>query len=168
MGLAFTKMHGIGNDFVVLDCRERAFALDAATIARLGDRHTGVGFDQLLTIEPARDPSCAFYYGIYNNDGSTSGQCGNGVRCVAAWLRRAGAFVAGAVGLESPSGPVAVELLDDGRVRVDMGAPRFAPTEIPLDLPAADVYSLPVAGSDLRFGAVSMGNPHAVIEVVDV
>src|SRR5258707_1036003 len=80
MGLAFTKMHGIGNDFVVLDCRSRAFALDAGTIARLGDRHTGIGFDQLLTIEPTRDPSCAYYYGIYNSDGSTSGQCGNGVR----------------------------------------------------------------------------------------
>ncbi|TLY51771.1 MAG: diaminopimelate epimerase [Gammaproteobacteria bacterium] len=168
MGLAFTKMHGIGNDFVVLDCRERAFALDAATIARLGDRHTGVGFDQLLTIEPARDPSCEFYYGIYNSDGSPSGQCGNGVRCVAAWLKRAGALRAGAVRLQSPSGPVAVELLDAGRVRVDMGVPRFAPAEVPLDLPAAEVYALQVAGSDLRFGAVSMGNPHAVIEVADV
>ena len=168
MGLAFTKMHGIGNDFVVLDCRSRAFALDARTIARLGDRHVGVGFDQLLTIEPPRDPTCAFYYGIYNGDGSPSGQCGNGVRCVAAWLRRADALGAGVVRLESPSGPVAVELLEDGRVRVDMGAPRFAPAEIPLDLPVADVYALQVAGSDLRFGAVSMGNPHAVVEVADV
>jgi len=164
----FTKMHGIGNDFVVLDCRTQPFALDARALARIGDRHTGVGFDQLLTIEPARDPSCAFYYGIYNSDGSTSGQCGNGVRCVAAWLRRAGALGAGATRLQSPSGPVAVELLDDGGVRVDMGMPRFAPADVPLDLPAADVYALQVAGSDLRFGAVSMGNPHAVVEVVDV
>jgi len=90
--LRFSKMHGSGNDFVVLDCRQQAFALDAAQIRALGDRHTGVGFDQLLSVEPARDPSCAFYYGIWNADGSLSGQCGNGVRCVAAWLHRAGAL----------------------------------------------------------------------------
>ena len=83
MQLRFSKMHGIGNDFVVLDCRKDGFALDAAQIRALGDRHTGVGFDQLLSIEPARDPSCAFYYGIWNRDGSPSGQCGNGVRCCA-------------------------------------------------------------------------------------
>ncbi|CAM5295305.1 Diaminopimelate epimerase OS=Rhodanobacter lindaniclasticus OX=75310 GN=dapF PE=3 SV=1 [Rhodanobacter lindaniclasticus] len=76
----------------MLDGRRQAFALDAAQIRALGDRHTGVGFDQLLSVEPARDPSCAFYYGIWNTDGSPSGQCGNGVRCVAAWLHRAGAL----------------------------------------------------------------------------
>jgi diaminopimelate epimerase len=167
MGLHFTKMHGIGNDFVVLDCRTQPFALDAVQIARIGDRHFGVGFDQLLTIEPARDPSCRFYYGIYNCDGSMSGQCGNGVRCVAAWLKRAGVLGAGAVRLESPSGPVSVELLADGRVRVDMGEPRFLPEQIPLTLPAADPYALDVDGERIEFGAVSMGNPHAVIEVAD-
>lgn len=167
MGLHFTKMHGIGNDFVVLDCRTQPFALDAGGIARLANRHTGVGFDQLLTIAPARDPSCRFYYGIYNADGSTSGQCGNGVRCVAAWLQRAGALGTGAARLESPSGPVAVELLADGRVRVDMGEPRFAPDAIPLTLPAADPYSLAIDRERIEFGAVSMGNPHAVVEVAD-
>ena len=168
MSLHFTKMHGIGNDFVVLDCRTRPFALDSAQMRRLGDRHMGVGFDQLLTIEPARDGSSLFYYGIYNNDGSPSGQCGNGVRCVAAWLRRAGVLNAGAVRLESPSGPIGVELLDSDRVRVDMGEPRFAPEEIPLRLLAADLYTLQVDGCRVEFGAVSMGNPHAVIEVADV
>ncbi len=168
MSPPFSKMHGIGNDFVVLDCRSRPFALDAAQIARIGNRHTGIGFDQLLTIEPARDPSCAFYYGIYNSDGSSSGQCGNGVRCIAAWLRRAGALGAGATRLESPSGPVRVELLGDSRVRVDMGVPRFAPDEIPLTLPQADIYTLQVLNQPVQFGAVSMGNPHAVIEVADV
>ncbi len=167
MSLHFTKMHGIGNDFVVLDCRTRPFTLDAAQIRRLGDRHTGVGFDQLLTIEPSRDASCLFYYGVYNTDGTMSGQCGNGVRCIAAWLRRAGVLNAGSVQLESPSGPVAVELLDDGRVRVDMGEPRFAPDDIPLHLPAADLYTLPAGDRAIEFGAVSMGNPHAVIEVAD-
>lgn len=167
MSLHFTKMHGIGNDFVVLDCRTQPFALSAAEIARIGDRHRGVGFDQLLTIEPARDPSCLFYYGIYNADGSGSGQCGNGVRCVAAWLKRAGALQAGTARLESPSGPVSVELLTDGRVRVDMGEPRFAPEQIPLTLTAADPYALTIDGQHIEFGAVSMGNPHAVVEVAD-
>jgi diaminopimelate epimerase len=102
MKLRFTKMHGAGNDFVVVDCRRAPLTLDARQIARLGDRHFGVGFDQLLTIEPARDPSCAFAYGIYNSDGSLARQCGNGVRCVAAWLHRAGAIGAGELLLQSP------------------------------------------------------------------
>ncbi|MHB8678202.1 MAG: diaminopimelate epimerase [Rudaea sp.] len=167
MKLSFTKMHGIGNDFVVVDCRTQPFALDAAQIVHIGDRHTGVGFDQLLTIEPARDAGCAFAYGIYNADGSRAQQCGNGVRCVAAWLHRAGALGVGATRLQSPSGPVAVELLGDGDVRVDMGVPRFAPADIPLDLPAADPYRLRLGDADIEFGAVSMGNPHALIEVDD-
>jgi len=167
MALRFSKMHGIGNDFVVVDCRARAFALAPARIAALGDRHFGIGFDQLLTIEPARDASCAFYYGIYNSDGSTSGQCGNGVRCVAAWLRRAGVLAAGPVRLESPSGPVEVELLADGRVRVNMSEPRFGAQDVPLNLPDADPYTLDIAGNPVTFGAVSLGNPHAVVEVGD-
>jgi len=168
MSLRFTKMHGIGNDFVVVDCRARPFALDPARIARLGDRRFGIGFDQLLTIEPARDPDCAYRYGIYNSDGSPAGQCGNGVRCVAAWLQRAGALAAGATRLQSPTGPVGIELLADGRVRVDMGVPQFAPARIPLHVDAeADVYRLHVAGEDVEFGAVSIGNPHALVEVDD-
>jgi diaminopimelate epimerase len=169
MRLKFTKMHGIGNDFVIVDCRMQPLALDAAQIARLGDRRFGVGFDQLLTIEPARDASCAFRYGIYNSDGSPAMQCGNGVRCVAAWLRRAGALDVGATRLQSPSGPVGIELLGDGRVRVDMGEPRFAPDAIPFAaLLESDTYRLEVGGRDVEFGALSMGNPHAVIEIADV
>ena len=169
MGLRFTKMHGLGNDFVVVDCRTAPLALDAAGIRRLGDRHFGVGFDQLLTVEPARDPSCAYAYGIWNTDGSRAGQCGNGVRCIAAWLARAGALGTGAVRLESPSGPVAVELLADGRVRADMGEPRFSPAEIPLRAEAeADSYAIDVVGREVGIGAVSMGNPHALVEVDDV
>jgi diaminopimelate epimerase len=168
MNLRFTKMHGAGNDFVVVDCRSAPLALDARQIAQFGDRHVGVGFDQLLTIEPARDRSCAFAYGIFNSDGSPSGQCGNGVRCIAAWLRRDGALGVGAVRLQSPSGPVSVEILDDGRVRVDMGTPHFAPQDIPLLLPDADPYRIELGSGRAEFGAVSMGNPHAVIEVADV
>lgn len=167
--LPFSKMHGIGNDFVVIDCRERALPLTAAQIARLGDRHVGVGFDQLLTIEPSRDPDCAWRYGIYNRDGSQAGQCGNGVRCVAAWLRRAGALADGLTRLQSPSGAVAVEMLADGRVRVDMGVPQFAPAAIPLrEAQTATTYRRRLGAAEIEFGAVSMGNPHAVIEVADV
>jgi len=168
MRLRFTKMHGAGNDFVIVDCRNTPLALDAAQIARLGDRHFGVGFDQLLTIEPARDPSCAFAYGIYNADGSLARQCGNGLRCVAAWLHRAGVIGAGDLLLQSPSGPVSITVGADGSVRAGMGQARFAPHDIPLLLPQADPYRLNANGSAIEFGAVSMGNPHAVIEVDDV
>jgi len=170
VSVRFSKMHGLGNDFVIVDCRDAALPLDVAAIRRLGDRHFGVGFDQLLTIERARDPSCAFAYGIWNTDGSTARQCGNGVRCVARWLVRAGALDAtGRVRLESPSGPMAIELLADGRVRAEMGEPRFAPAAIPLVAEEEqDRYRIDVAGREVEVGAVSMGNPHAVVEVDDV
>ncbi|WP_426701430.1 diaminopimelate epimerase [Rhodanobacter sp. Col0626] len=170
MPLHFWKMHGIGNDFVVLDCRQRAFSLDAFEIRALADRHTGVGFDQLLSIEPARDPACAFYYGIWNGDGSPSGQCGNGVRCVAAWLHRAGALALNDdILIESPSGPVTVRLIAPGDVIVDMGEPVFEPARIPFvaDEPA-NRYDIDVNGDALVIGAVSMGNPHAVMVVQDL
>jgi diaminopimelate epimerase len=167
MKLRFTKMHGIGNDFVIIDCRAQPFALSRAQVARIGDRHFGVGFDQLLTIQPADDPSCAFGYDIYNSDGSKALQCGNGVRCVAAWLRRAGALDVGGTRLQSPSGPVSIEVLDDGRVRADMGMPQFAPGAIPFDGREGDAYRLQIAGTQVEFGIVSMGNPHAVVEVRD-
>ncbi|MEP7186107.1 MAG: diaminopimelate epimerase [Rhodanobacter sp.] len=170
MPLRFSKMHGLGNDFVVLDCREQAFSLDWAQIRALGDRHTGVGFDQLLSVEPPRDASCAFYYGIWNTDGSLSGQCGNGVRCVAAWLHRAGALAIGkSVRIESPSGPVTVRLLASDEVTVDMGEPSFDPVRIPFDTPGpASSYDVTVGDDVLSIGAVSMGNPHAVLVVAQL
>lgn len=168
--LRFSKMHGIGNDFVVLDCRDAPMALNAAQIRALGDRHTGVGFDQLLSVEPARDASCAFYYGIWNRDGSPSGQCGNGVRCIAAWLQRAGALpIAADVRIESPSGPVTVRVLDPTMVTVDMGEPMFEPARIPFAAEqAAPAYELVLASGSVAIGAVSMGNPHAVVVVQDL
>lgn len=170
MQLPFSKMHGIGNDFVVLDCRRKPFALDSAQICALADRHTGVGFDQLLSIEPARDPACTFYYGIWNADGSPSGQCGNGVRCVAAWLHRAGALELGKdVRIESPSGAVTVRLLAPERVAVAMGEPVFAPARIPFAAEAeAASYTIALDDGSLTIGAVSMGNPHAVVVVDDL
>lgn len=169
MPARFSKMHGIGNDFVIVDWRDDAGRVpNAARIASLADRHTGIGFDQLISIEPARDPSCAWYYGIWNADGSPSGQCGNGVRCVAAWLYRDGMIELNTdVRLESPSGPVTVRMLDAGRVVVDMGEPDFTPASIPLDRSAHATYTVHLDGEEVSFGAVSMGNPHAVVLVDD-
>lgn len=170
MALRFSKMHGSGNDFAVIDSRTGALALDAATICAMADRHTGIGFDQLLSVEPARDGASAFYYGIWNADGSPSGQCGNGVRCVAAWLHRAGVLPLGeTVQIQSPSGPVAVRLLDAHRVTVDMGVPIFEPAQIPFDATQpASRHALQVDGQVLEIGAVSMGNPHAVVVADDL
>jgi len=172
MSLRFTKMHGIGNDFAVLDGRTADPTLPPAAIRAMADRHTGIGFDQLLSVEPPRDPGCAFYYGIWNADGSPSGQCGNGVRCVAAWLHRAGALAIGeTVRIESPSGPVAVRLLAADRVTVDMGMPDFTPAASGFDGDEADPQPLALAappGTVLDVGVVSMGNPHAVVAVDDL
>ncbi len=170
MTLRFSKMHGIGNDFAMIDARGAAFAPDPAEVRAMADRHAGIGFDQLISIERPRDPSCRFYYGIWNADGSPSGQCGNGVRCVAAWLHRAGELPLGeAVRLESPSGPVAVRVIAPDRVTVDMGEPDFRPAHVPFDAGApADRYPLEVDGETLDVGAVSMGNPHVVVAVDDL
>lgn len=170
MALRFSKMHGSGNDFAVIDSRNGALALNPATIRAMADRHTGIGFDQLLSVEPARDGASAFYYGIWNADGSPSGQCGNGVRCVAAWLQRAGALMMGeTVQVQSPSGPVAVRVVDTHRVTVDMGEPMFEPARIPFDAAQmTDRYPIEVDGQTLSIGAVSMGNPHAVVVVDDL
>ena len=169
MTLHFSKMHGIGNDFVVVDCRDAPLGLSAAQIRRLADRHRGVGFDQLLTIERADRADCVWRYDIYNQDGSHAGQCGNGARCVALWLQHEGVLPSGKVRLQSPSGVIEVEMRDEKTVRVDMGVPEFSPAHIPLLVDAeAASYTLEIAGQRLSFGAVSMGNPHAVIQVEDI
>ena len=169
--MRFSKMHGAGNDFVVVDLRDGRAPPDAAACRRIADRHRGIGCDQILTIEPARDPRAVAAYRIRNADGSLSAQCGNGARCIAAWLVRAGAApAAGGFAIESDAGLHAVLRDADGQFVIDMGAPRFAPGAVPLrDCgEQADAYAAEIAGASLRFGAVSMGNPHAVVEVADV
>ena len=163
----FSKMHGAGNDFIVIDLRHGQVAPDAALVARMADRHTGIGCDQLLTIEPALSPGAVVSYRIWNADGSQAGQCGNGARCVAAWLVREGVAPRGQFVIDSPSGEHAVRWIDDGQFEVEMGAPRFAPGRVPLlGFPhERDEYLVAAAGESLRLGAVSMGNPHAVLEV---
>ncbi len=164
-------MQGAGNDFVVLDLRGGVEAPSPEWCRALGDRHRGVGCDQILTVEDARAPGSVASYRVWNADGSPAGQCGNGARCIAAWLIRAGvAPHSGAFNLDSPAGTHAVEQHHDGSVRVAMGFPEFDPARIPLqgfDAPR-DAYVLPVRGSIIAVGAVSMGNPHALIEVDDV
>ena len=168
MSLRFTKMHGIGNDFVVLDRRDASTALSADLARRLADRHFGVGCDQVMTIERSDDAAFAFRYGIYNADGSRAGQCGNGLRCVVRWLADRGLVRGQGIRLLGPSGPVQVNVLDDGRIRADMGVPQFDAVQVPLAASTATRYVLELDGQSIVFGAVSMGNPHAVIAVEDV
>lgn len=168
MVMRFSKMHGIGNDFVVVDRRGLSARLEPDLVQAIADRHTGVGFDQLLTVEDPRAPGSLAAYGIYNSDGSAARQCGNGVRCLVAWLHR-DAPIRGRVVLDGPVGPVACERLADGRIRVDMGVPQFAPETVPFVVAAAaDDYPLSIVGGPLRIGVASMGNPHAVLEVDEV
>ncbi|TAN05937.1 MAG: diaminopimelate epimerase [Rhodanobacteraceae bacterium] len=170
MGLHFSKMHGLGNDFVVLDARSRAPALDPRRIRAMADRHTGIGFDQLLVIEPARDPACIAAYSIYNADGSPAEQCGNGARCIAAWLERAGALERGIIAqFESPAGTIGMRLTAANAVTVEMGEPDFDPAHVPFTAcGSALVHPLEVAGERVEISVVSMGNPHAILEVPDV
>ena len=162
----FSKMHGAGNDFVVLDLRDGTPPPTPAEAARMADRHRGIGFDQLLTVEPAASPDAVADYRIWNADGSAAGQCGNGARCVAAWLRRDGAAGARRFAMGSPAGRVEAEALDDGTFRLALSVPSFEPARIPLVAPAeAPRYVADSAFGVLAFGAVSMGNPHALIDV---
>lgn len=168
--LRFSKMHGAGNDFVVLDLRDGTPPPSVGLCRALADRHAGVGCDQILTIESPRTSGAVAAYRIWNADGSGSQQCGNGARCVAAWLVRDGVS-ATRFELDSPTGTHAVDVLGDGRYRVAMGVPEFEPTRIPLAKfdAAQDEYDV-AFDEDVRvlLGAVSMGNPHAVVEVASV
>ena len=168
MTLEFTKMHGLGNDFVVLDGVTAPLALDRATVRHIADRHRGVGCDQVLLIErPTGEGD--FRYRIFNPDGGEVEQCGNGARCVARFVHQRGLTAAECLTFETLGGLIHTRVLDDGRVTVDMGVPRFDPAVIPFDAPArAEHYTLEAAGETREIGAVSMGNPHAVLRVADV
>ncbi|MGH8295156.1 MAG: diaminopimelate epimerase [Steroidobacteraceae bacterium] len=168
MRLEFTKMHGLGNDFAVFDACAAA-ALDGALIRRLSDRHTGIGFDQALVLEAPRRADTAVFYRIFNADGMEVEQCGNGARCIAALLAARGLAPAGAVTMDSPAGLIRARTLAGGLVSVDMGPVCFEPRSLPFDAPAeAEHYPLEVAGESVEIGAVSIGNPHAVLAVASV
>ncbi len=169
MRLEFAKMHGLGNDFVVVDASRRPFALSAAQISRLADRRTGVGFDQLLVVEPARDPGAHFRYRVFNADGGEVEHCGNGARCFARFVQERGIAAHQPLVLETVNGLITVEAMDDHHYRVDMGVPELEPQRIPLLAPRREAaYSLTVDAQTYRFTAVSVGNPHAVLQVDDV
>lgn len=170
MRIEFTKMQGLGNDFVVFDAPEAAAAgIDPNTVRALADRHLGVGFDQALVLEPPRDPAHRASYRIFNSDGGEVEQCGNGARCIAALLYARAPELGRELSMESPGGTVHARVRQDGLVSVDMGEPNFDPRSLPMDAPAEALrYSLDVEGETVEYGAVSMGNPHAVLEVADV
>lgn len=166
MQLAFTKMQGLGNDFVVLDARTQPLALSAQQFARLADRRYGVGCDQILIINPATLATADFQYRVVNADGSMAEHCGNGVRCVAQYLAARGAAIAQLI-VEIGDACFELRILPGGLVRVDMGVPRFSPAALPFTGIEAPEYVLEFDGRPWRFGAVSMGNPHAVFPVPD-
>ncbi|MET0498502.1 MAG: diaminopimelate epimerase [Steroidobacteraceae bacterium] len=166
MHVAFTKMHGLGNDFIVFEAPADA-DIPAEAIRRLADRRTGIGFDQALILQPPRQAGTDVFYRIFNADGSEVEQCGNGARCIGRLV--AGRLSRNAVIMDSPGGRIDALLREDGQVSVDMGEPNFDPASLPFDaIREADVYPLQVGESELRISAVSMGNPHAVIQVPSV
>lgn len=169
MSLAFHKMHGAGNDFVLIDARGAAQDFDPQLAARLADRHRGIGCDQVLVLHEARLPGSLLRYEIWNADGSPAGQCGNGARCVGLYLERSGETTDRPFTVESPSGPVTLTRCADGEYEVVMGIPDFRPERVPLHLPgSADRYLLDSPWGRLELGAVSMGNPHALLVVDDI
>jgi diaminopimelate epimerase len=169
MRIDFTKMHGVGNDFVVFDAPVDESLLRPERLRSLADRRTGIGFDQALVLEAPRRADSAVYYRIFNADGDEVEQCGNGARCIAALLHRRGLTRDGAITLESPAGPIRARIETGERVAVDLGVPDFAPAALPFTAPReADSYPLEVAGALVEIGAVSLGNPHAVLTVPSV
>ena len=169
MRLEFTKMHGLGNDFIVFDAPAGSAPPAAAALRRLADRHTGIGFDQALMLEPPRRAGTAVYYRIFNADGIEVEQCGNGARCIAALLARRGHAQDADLTMDSPAGGIRARIGPQGLVSVDMGIPDFNPAALPFDATTeAHVYPLDVAGNEIEIGAVSMGNPHAVLTVTSV
>jgi len=169
MPINFTKMHGLGNDFIVIEALARPFEPDAAEIRRLADRHFGIGFDQLLVVEPPPTSDADFAYRIFNADGGEVEQCGNGARCFARYVYDRGLTEKTRIRVITRGGLIVPEIMPGGEVRVDMGRPDFEPARIPFTADARAVeYPLEVDGEQLRIGAVSLGNPHAVQVVADV
>ncbi len=172
MQLPFTKMHGLGNDFMVIDLISHPAELNSRQIRALADRHRGVGFDQLLLIEAPTQPDVDFNYRIFNGDGNEVEHCGNGARCFARYVLDAGLTSHRRMRVQTLRGVIVLSIDDDGYVTVDMGQPDFAPASLPFQAEQAPAYSrtLELNGvrHDVQFFAVSVGNPHAVLVVDDV
>ena len=173
MMLEFAKMHGLGNDFMVLDLVSQDFAPEPEQIRQWSDRRTGVGFDQLLTVEPPTEPDADFRYRIFNADGQEAEQCGNGARCVAIYIGHRQLSPKPRLTLQTEAGPIATEIIDAATVEVDMGAPRLGPEKVPFAEAHAEAagplsYYLLAGTERWETTPVSMGNPHGVLFVDNI
>ncbi|WP_428356383.1 diaminopimelate epimerase [Methyloprofundus sp.] len=169
MLIEFTKMHGLGNDFVVIDAIRQQIDLTAEKIRFIADRHFGVGCDQLLMVEYALHSDADFRYRIFNADGSEVAQCGNGARCFARFIRDKKLSYKDNILVDTHAGQLLLTFDDDGLITVNMGVPRHKPALIPLNTEQEEkFYTVKVGDVEKAFGAVSMGNPHAVLQVMDV
>ncbi|WP_203143629.1 diaminopimelate epimerase [Marinobacter mangrovi] len=167
--LPFTKMHGLGNDFMVVDAISQPFRLRPDVISQLADRHFGIGFDQLLVVEPPGMPDVDFRYRIFNADGSEVEQCGNGARCFARFVRDQRLTNKKVIRVQTAGGVIELKAGKDGWVLVNMGVPELEPAKVPFEAAErADTYRLDVDGETLELSVVSMGNPHAVLLVDNV
>lgn len=169
MKINFTKMHGLGNDFVVIDGINQQIQLTASQIRFIADRHFGVGCDQLLMVEKPLSDNAQFKYRIFNADGGEVAQCGNGARCFARFVRDKGLSINDEIVVDTDAGQLTLRFDEEGLITVNMGVPRHQPAQIPLNIAQqAKLYKTKLADAEVEFAAVSMGNPHAVIQVDDV
>jgi len=169
MTLNFTKMHGLGNDFIVIDAINQSVSLTPEQVQQLADRHFGIGCDQLLLVESATTTAADFRYRIYNADGDEVEQCGNGARCFMQFVRDQGLTDKSQVQVETAGGPLQLIQQSDGQITVNMGVPRLEPADIPLVAARREnTYALDALDRHLEVAAISMGNPHAVLQVDDI
>jgi diaminopimelate epimerase len=169
MNIQFSKMHGLGNDFMVIDNVTQNVFLSKGTISRLADRNFGIGFDQLLMIEPPYDPELDFHYRIFNADGSEVEQCGNGARCFARFVKMKGLTQKRVINVSTAKGKIQLKIEHDGNITVDMGKPILEPAKIPFIAKKEEkIYILRVEDYTVICGAVSVGNPHCVVLVDDL
>ena len=169
MTLKFSKMHGLGNDFMVIDAINQHFEADPELIRHWANRQFGIGFDQMLVVEKAHSKEAAFRYRIFNADGGEVTQCGNGARCFARFVREKGLTDLDIIPVETNTGLLELHMIDETRVRVNMGIPQFEPPQIPLTQNLRqDQYSIKIDYQLIEFSALAIGNPHMVIQVDDV
>ena len=165
----FTKMHGLGNDFAVFDAINQSIVFDTELVKRLGDRHEGIGFDQLLVVETYSGEEADFRYRIFNADGSEVEHCGNGSRCFARFVYEQGLTQKTSIPVMTKSGRIVLDLQDSNLVKVNMGIPRLEPAEIPFIFQQRQMlYTVEIGQNSVQLAAVSMGNPHAVLQVADM
>lgn len=169
MTISFHKMHGLGNDFVVLDLRQQVFPIDSKTVIQIADRNTGIGCDQVLVLRQPQSKHQLASFEIWNSNGSQAEQCGNGVRCLGLYLKKCNETPDGDFLLGGPAGEVKIQCLDGGQVKVNMGAPIFDNDQIPSSLQSDNGwFPIEIEQNEYLIGTVSMGNPHALVVVNDI